>query len=153
MLGKRIIDVKRCMQLMLSTDAFDAWELSDAKIIHHVSYVIDGHLEEGGCVPYAQVRPICFDMIKGKVTPKQFRFTFLLPKEKYADFLGQAGLIENVESIASLSMNFVYAEDELLLTTGVARTTFSLDKSIEMAWDAYVLFVFRRLEIAMEDRI
>ncbi len=153
MLGQKVIDVKQCMKLMLSTEAFDAWELSEAKIIHHVSYVVDGHLEEGGCVPYQQVRPICFDMIKGKVTPKQFRFTFLLPKDRYADFLNHADLAEDEMSIASLSVNLVFTEGELFLTTGVARVGFTLDKSVERAWDAYVLWMFHRLEIATEDRI
>lgn len=85
----KILDVKKFMNIMLCREAFDTLLLAEASITGGVSYVIDGHLtedfyseqelEEMGlagerCTTYGRVRPICFEMIKGKRTPRSFQF-------------------------------------------------------------------------------
>ena len=153
------------MNYMLATEAFDAWEVAEVKIIAKVSYVIDGHVtpdymspEEleaehllpGGCIPFGSLRPLCFEMIKGKRTPQSCRFTFLCPREQMEEIIAKEQLEISPEDIVNLTMNITFHQGELLVTTSCAERTFSLDKSLAHAWDAWVLDFFRKMEIAVE---
>lgn len=165
MLAIRILDVKKCMQCMLASEAFDMWQLAEAKLTTRISYVIDGHITKGylsedeltaegitenDCIPYAHVRKLCFDLIKGKQKPKSFRFTFLLPRSRIANFLATTSAGIREEDVANLTMNISFADGELLATTSCALCTFVPDKTVEHAWDSHVEDFFRKLEIAAE---
>lgn len=165
MLALRVLDVKKCMNYLLATEAFDAWEVAEIKICSKISYVIDGHvtpdfltaeemesegLTTGGCVPFGGVRHLCYEVIKGKRTPQSFRFTFLCPREQIAQIIAQEQLQTNLEDIANLTMNISYVQGELLVTTSCSERTFSLDKSLANAWDSRVRDFFRKMEIAVE---
>lgn len=165
MLALRVLDVKKCMNYLLATEAFDAWEVAEVKIRSKLSYVIDGHvtpdfltaeemesegLTPGGCVPFSGVRHLCYEMIKGKRTPQSFRFSFLCPREQMAQMIAKEQLQINPEDIANLTMNISYVQGELLVTTSCSERTFSLDKSLANAWDSWVLAFLRKMEIAVE---
>ena len=165
MLAIKVLDVKKCMSDMLASEKFDCWQLAEAKLTTRIRYVIDGHITEGylskeellaegitekECIPYRFVRGLCFDMIKGKQTPKSFRFTFLCPRREIAAILEAASMGVREEDIANLTMNISFVDGELLVTTSCALRTFTLDKSVESVWDSRVLDFFRDLEITVE---
>jgi hypothetical protein len=166
MLVLKILDVKRCMNDILATELFDKFQLAEASIITKVSYVIDGHVtpdffseeeaeQEGidaqGCMPYGFLRPLCFDMIKGKRTPRSFRFTFLLPRAEIIRLLETEPALPIRETdVANLTMNVKYAEETLQVTTSCSMHTFLLDKSLELLWDRWVLDFYKKLEIPVE---
>lgn len=140
---------------------FDFFELEEAKIITAITCLLDGHITEdylseeelqkvglsaNGCIPYERVKKQCFEMIKGKRTPKFFRFVFLCPKAQMKEMFGKEG----EERIANLTMNLTYSKGELFVTTSCLLRTFSLDKSAEAIWDAWVLDFLRKEEIAVE---
>lgn len=165
MVGLKVLDVKKCMNQLLATDCFDRWQLAEAKIITYVSYVIDGHLTEeymtgeemeaeglqqGECVPYGRVRPLCFDMIKGKRVPKNFRFVLQFPKQEAADFVGNLQGNFTPGDVANLTMNVSFSEGGLFVTTGYTLRMFSMDKSLEQEWDLKVMELFRKMEITVE---
>lgn len=165
MLALRVLDIKKCMNYLLASEAFDMWEVAEVKITSKVSYVIDGHVtpdfltpEEmaaenmvpGGCIPFGSVRPLCFEMIKGKRTPQSFRFTFLGSGEQREQMIREKSLRISPEDIANLTMNITFHQGELLVTTSCAERTFSLDKSLAYAWDDWVAEFFRKMEIAVE---
>ena len=104
----KILDVKKFMNIMLCREAFDTLLLAEASITGGVSYVIDGHLtedfyseqelEEMGlagerCTTYGRVRPICFEMIKGKRTPRSFQFVFLADSRLIGRILEREGTL------------------------------------------------------------
>ncbi|MDD6194643.1 MAG: DUF5721 family protein [Lachnospiraceae bacterium] len=165
MVALRVLDIKKCMNYMLATGAFDAWEVAEIKITAKVSYVIDGHLtpdflspEEmdaenllpGGCVSFGNLRPLCFEMIKGKRTPHFFRFSFLCPREQMKEMITGEQLRISPEDIVNLTMNITFHQGELLVTTSCLERSFSLDKTLAHAWDSWVLDFFRKMEIAVE---
>lgn len=153
------------MNYMLASEAFDAWEVAEVKITAKVSYVIDGHVtpgyltaEEmaaenippGGCIPFGSVRPLCFEMIKGKRTPQSFRFTFLCSKKQMQQMIREEQLQISPEDVVNLTMNITFHQGELLVTTSCLERTFSLDKSLAYAWDTWVKEFFHEMEIAVE---
>lgn len=165
MVGLKVLDVKKCMNQLLATSCFDQWQLAEAKIITYVSYVIDGHVTEaymneeemetegvkpGECVPYGKVRSLCFDMIKGKRTPKSFRFVLLFPREDINRLVEEIHGDVTSGDVANLTVNFSFSQGELLVTTGSALRIFSMDKSLEYAWDAKVMELFRKMDVAVE---
>ncbi len=165
MLAVKVLDVKKCMHEMLVADTFHIWQLLEAKLIGRISYVIDGHitkgylsteeLEEEGlsekeCIPYEMVRPMCYEMTKGKHTPKYFRQTFLMPRKDISAFLQTNSIQMQPENVANLTVNFTFAEGELIVTTSSAMQTFSLDKSLDEAWDSWVLEFLRKIGVTVE---
>jgi hypothetical protein len=169
MLALKILDVKNCMNHMLLQETFDGFLLAEASIVTRVSYVIDGHvtrdylsgeeakaegIDAQGCMPYRYLRPLCFDMIKGKRTPRSFRFTFLLPRQQIAEMLAkEPGISLRPENVAALSLNMKYGAEELMVTTGCSMHIFLPDKSLEDLWDAWVLQFFRDCGVAIEKMI
>lgn len=165
MLALQVLDIKKCMNYLLATEAFDAWEVAEIKICAKVSYVIDGHvtpdfltteemeaeqLTPGGCVPFGSVRTLCYEMIKGKRTPQSFRFSFLCPRKQMEQMLTEEQLQVAPDDIVNLTMNISFQQGELLVTTSCMERTFSLDKSLANAWDTWVWEFFRKMEITVE---
>ena len=163
MIALEILDVKKCMADMLAGEAFDGFLLCEANITTGNHFLIDGTVVDDfydendriinqideGYMPYKMERSICFEIIKGKRTPHSFRFTFLASKRDYENILGDA----SSQDIANLTLNIIYANGKLTATTAVTHSSFSMDKSVEIAWDKWVRDFFRHLEIAVSDMI
>ena len=153
---------------MLRGEAFDEFLLAEASIIAGVSYVIDGHLTEEfytgeeleamrlageRCMRYGKVRPLCFDMIKGRRTPRSFCFVFLASREQTEDFLKQGQLIFRPEEIGNLSLNLRFYRQELTVTCPVTRNAFTLDKTLEQAWECWICTFLKELGITLEPMV
>jgi hypothetical protein len=136
----RITDVKGFMAQLLTRDAFDSFLLVEATIHNRVAYVIDGHVagEETPCVPYGDVRPLCFDMIKGSKTPEFFQFVLQLAPEAKDKFIEDSDVVLQSADVLSLSMNIRYQNDELTIVTGTSLRIFTVDRSLEQQWDQWV---------------
>lgn len=159
-----IEDVKNCMSCLLAGDSFDALLLADATITTRVRYEIDGHLtkdylseeqrEAEGLAdlritPYVYVRPLCFDMIKGKQKPQNFRFTFLCPPLLLEELIAKEELKVLPSDVANLTLTLSYASEELRAMSAVTMTSFTMDRSVELAWDAWVESFFKQNNIGM----
>ena len=162
----KVLDVKRFMNLMLRGEAFDAFLLSEADITTGVSYVIDGHLTKDfyneeelaamglagqRCMFYGQVRPICFDMIKGRRTPAAFKFVFLANRRQTEEMLAGAGPHVTAADIGNLSLNIRYQGGELYVTCGCTMRTFTMDKTPERLWEQWVLDFLKGQQIPLEE--
>ena len=161
----KILDVKKFMNIMLCREAFDTLLLAEASITGGVSYVIDGHLtedfyseqelEEMGlagerCTTYGRVRPICFEMIKGKRTPRSFQVVFLAGSRLVGRVLEREGISMRPEDVANLSLNVRYHEGELYVTCGCTLRLFSMDRTLENAWADRIGGFLKKQEIAAE---
>ncbi len=147
-----ISDVKGCMSHILLQDTFDDFLLQEATIQTKASFVIDGAYVDGyyteeelssmgempSFVPYGEVRSLCFSMIKGKKTPGYFKFVFLASPALIARILEEADASISAEDISSLALNVRFKDDALYITTGSSLRIFTVDRSIDFAWDSYV---------------
>ena len=93
MIALKLTDKKAFMNQLLCTEVFDHFLLAEATVTKDATFMIDGHfnasfysaeeLEDEGLadckiLPYARLRPICYQLIRGKHTPVSFKFILML---------------------------------------------------------------------------
>lgn len=144
-----INSVKNFIQALLCSELFDSYYFSEGQITTFNTYHIDGHLKkeffqdlkETEALPdrdyalWKENRGFCFDLIKGKRVPLQFKFVLLLSASQLTALLAQENLPFSPKDIGGCFLNIVYHEGQLTCTSGTSLTAFSLDKSLEQAWD------------------
>ncbi len=140
------------MSKLLATDFFDSFLVEEATIETYNTFSIDGRIhrdfykdtiEEQEDIPqeefskWEKLRPICLELIKGKRTPIAFKFVLHLDKAS-KDRLFQD--IDSDISADQVSFGIIikYAQGEVVITTGVSYSIFTLDKEAEKAWDKYI---------------
>ena len=79
---------------------------------------------------------MCFGLIKGNKVPTSLKIIFLLSEGDTSQLSGQTDI--NPEDINGLFINIRYSDSGLTLVTGTSVRTFTLDKSLEHAFDSYV---------------
>ncbi|MCI8483902.1 MAG: hypothetical protein HFH41_06145 [Lachnospiraceae bacterium] len=160
-----ILDIKEFMNTLLRTDTFDSFLLSEGSITTYMTYLLDGHprkdffspedepyelVAQEPFIPFSLIRPACFDLIKGKRTPISFRFVFLLSSENQKRTIASIGGSFSSSDVSGMYLNLKYQEQKLICTTGVSYQIFSMDKSLEHAWDDMVKRFFQKHQIAFE---
>ncbi len=129
MVSLEIEDVKEFMgQLFHSDSMFDTFDVHDIKVQTLYLTTISGRVntkwldteeEAGEFVHWSDVRPIVFQLIKGKKTPQSMVLNFTKILEA-----GNRGALQ-----------VRYEENGLRLITGYSMAEFSLDKTKEQDWD------------------
>lgn len=164
MISLHILDVKGFMAQLLLRDTFDRFYLTEASITTFGTFFIDGHLQkdyysseelenEEFAQPYSywkQVRPFCLELIKGKKTPLNFKIVFQLSASNTEKLLKQSGASLTFPDIGGLYLNLHYNGKNLNCVTGTSLNLFTMDKSLEHAWDEMVRKFFRAKEIPAE---
>ncbi|HOO28639.1 MAG TPA: DUF5721 family protein, partial [Lachnospiraceae bacterium] len=101
---------------------------------------------------WESIKPYCFQLIKGKKTPLSFRFVFYLAPENTERFLKNTATELTLNDINGLSLNIRYNGHTLSCTTATSLNLFTLDKSIEYAWDAMIKKFLTKNEINFEEQ-
>ena len=155
-------DVKDFMAKLLAADPFDAFLLSEASITTFTTFHIDGsfhkdyfgtaeaekeHLTDAAFPSWKMIRPFFFDLVKGKHTPLQFKIVFRLADYNVEKLLKQSGIDLQVQDVSGLFLNIHYNGKEVSCTTGTSLRIFTLDKSLDHAWDAMVQKFLRQKQI------
>ena len=150
------------MKKLLMTDIFDAFELSEASITTFVSFRIDGSFhadyfgtqdeaglpaEEGSLVLWKRVRPFFFDLTRGKNTPLSFRIIFRLAPHNTEKLLQQTGISLSADDVSGLFLNIRFDENGLFCVSGTSVRVFTLDKTLDQAWDNMLERFFRKNQI------
>lgn len=159
----QIQDIKDFMKKLLLGEAFDAFLLSEASITTYASFHIDGSFhpeyfssaeaelltaEQAGFTLWRRVRPFFFELTKGKNTPLSFRIVLRLAPRNVERLIAQAGVSVRPEDVDGLFLNIRFDGTALVCTSGASLRIFSLDRSLEHAWDEMLERFFRREEIA-----
>ena len=145
-------------RLFAGTD-FDEFQAVEADFSTACTIKIDGHINEDfigeedmklpeneeGILLWKKLRPICFEVIKGKKTPKQFNIVLRLPDRYKQRFIAQSGVNMDPDEIAGLFLNINFKQGKLYCVTGCSLKTFTLDKSLEFAWDEYMEKFVKRM--------
>lgn len=163
MISLRIEDTKSFMNKLLLQQIFDPFHVVEGSITTYNTFHIDGHLESDYYTPEEQealnlsarrfsrwqdLRPFCLELIKGKHTPLNFRFTFQLSPENTEKLLAQTESSFSLSDIGGLILNIRYDFTGLTCTTALSLNLFTMDKSLEHAWDQMVQKFFLKQEIA-----
>ena len=99
---------------------------------------------------WKDMRYFCFSLIKGNKTPLGFKFVFGLSRSNIEKLLTQQSLNFTSSDVDGLYINLKYDGHRLQCVTGTSLRTFTLDKSLEQAWDMMVQKFFAQKEIMFE---
>ena len=169
MLAVRITDTRDFMKKLLTQDLFDTFLLSEASVTTFTTFSIDGtwhpdYFEEplsdavpssDGDVPktltWKLVRPLVFDMIKGRHTPVAFRIVLRLADYNVESLLASSGVSVEASQVAGLFLNLNFQKNIVTCTTGTSLRIFTLDKTLDSVWDEMALRFFRSRQIPYEN--
>ena len=151
MIAFRIEDKKKFTSELFVGELFDRFFLREAVIVTFNTFSVDGRirqgyyteeeLEEGRIEEYSlwsAVKPFCFSLIKGKKLPESFRIVFQYPDAAVERFLVDSGVSMRAEQVKGLYLNVRYESGQIRCVTGTAASYFTMDKSLDRAWDAAV---------------
>ena len=160
MISLELTEVKECMAKLLLSEVFDPFYFIEGEIITFNTFTMDGYLKkefynkeeipERDYSLWKDVREFCFSLIKGKRTPLSFRFILGLSNSNIEKLLQGQGLDFKPEDVRGLYINLKYDGSKLHCTTGTSMNLFTMDKSLEHAWDKMVQKFFTKQEIKFE---
>ena len=160
-----ISEIRNFMSQLLLKDTFDHLNLLELTLTTNITYTIDGALHpdfydageaellkarEESHVRWSEVRPFCFSLIKGKHTPLYFKIVFQLDKEDTRRLLTEHNLSLRREDIFGLYLNCKFDGTSLTCVTGTSLRFFTMDKSVDYAWDDKVTRFFQSKNITFE---
>ena len=155
-----ISEVKEFMSKLLLSDTFDSFLFIEGEIVTFNTFSINGYLQKDffdkDMIPernyslWKELREYCFSRIRGKRTPLRFKFVFGLSEPNIEKLLRQQGLSFTPQDVQGLYLNISYDGHSLRCVTGTSMNLFTLDKSLEEAWDKMVQKFFVQKEISFE---
>lgn len=166
MIALKITNVKQFMGKLLAGEDFDSFLLEEAVIRTYNTFTIDGHQnkdfytaadwEDRQIRPYdlsawKTVRPICFQLIKGRQTPAAFQFVLHLMPEYTASILPKDKTAVTPQQISAFVLNIRYDGTTLTAVTGTALTTFLPDKTPDQLWDQAIRQFLSKRDISYEE--
>ena len=163
MIALQIADIRHFMKKLLLSEFFDRFLLLEGSITTFCTFHMDGQLQKAyytgeeqeqiddrSLAYWEEIRPFCFELIKGKRTPLAFRFTFQLSASNTEKLLHQTGVAIPPEQIRGLLLNIRYDGRTLQCTTGTSLTVFTMDKTLDQAWDSMIQKFLHQQEIPFE---
>ena len=145
MFSGTVEDLKSFMTLLLRGDLFDSWEVTEAKVETFFELSVNGRLkkdffEEPDTVQrefakWGEVKEIFFQAVKGKRLPGMLRIVLAADRERTKQILKECGK-EQEEAGASLYLNIRYSASGCQVISGVSHAGFTMDKTLDLAWDA-----------------
>ena len=153
------------MSKFLAGEAFDAFLLEEASISTYNTFTIDGRenksfytseeWDDREIRPYEftawkKIRPVCFDLIKGKRTPTSFHFVLHLIPDHTASILQKGDTNITADQVKAFVLNVKYDGTSLTLITGTAFHTFLMDKTPDALWDHAVKQFLTKQQIEFE---
>lgn len=162
----RIKDIKNFMSRLLGTDTFDSFLLAEASITTCNTFFIDGHMvrefftgdihDDSVMPPYEfsewkNMRSLCFDLIKGKRTPVNFKLILHLKPEVTDRILKTNDCGLSLSDIKAFVLNIKYDGSMLTCITATAFYTFLPDKTPDKLWDDYLTHFLSEKEISYEE--
>ena len=160
MIALALTEVKECMAKLLLSETFDPFYFIEGEIVNFGTFTMDGYLQkefyENDELPerefalWKEVREYCFSLIKGKRTPLSFKFVLGLSNSNIEKLLLQQGLDFKPADVRGLYINLKYDGQKLQCITGTSMNLFTMDKSLEQAWDKMIQKFFTQKEIKFE---
>lgn len=151
MISVKINNLKTFTSHLLVQDTFSAFLLVEAQIQTHSVFAINGRKNEAyfatseedvACDTdyntWGVLRPICYEIIKGKNLPTYFKFVLKANSAVISTLLENLPDFKETD-IDGLFCNIRYENGNLTITTGTSLKIFTLDKALDKAFDAYFL--------------
>lgn len=156
MISLNLTDIKNFMSQLLLSETFDHFSFIEGEIVTFNTFKIDGFIqkdffdseEEPPQYSYwKNLREYCFSIIRGKRTPLGFHLVFSLSPSNTERLIARNTPSLQPEDVQGLYLNIRYDGKQLSCITGTSFKTFTMDKSLEHAWDEMVQKFFRQKKI------
>lgn len=161
----KITGLKDFMNKLLVSNSFDCFLMEEGTVTTCNTFSIDGRIkkefytreeQENTPCPYdfslwKDMKTLCFDLIKGKRTPLNFKFVFLLLPEQTEKLLADGGFDNRSNILQYLSLIIKYDGSGITLVTGISTETFLMDKTPDRIWDQAFVRFLEKYQIAWED--
>lgn len=138
--------VKPFMGKLLREDIFDTFHVRSIDITTNIQININGQLApegeaKAGFTLWESLRPLVYEIIKQSPKPKQVKIVFSHPSE------------ETIHPNAkALFLNLTYENDNVYFTTGTAQKEFTMEKSLDQAWDDWVKGFLQTAKLVVAER-
>ncbi|MDF2608676.1 MAG: hypothetical protein K0R92_150 [Lachnospiraceae bacterium] len=165
MISLKILEIKNFMSHLLVHNVFDNYLMSELDITTFTSFHISGKLnheyyssDEAEMLNgrrfslWSEIKPFAFSLLKGNKLPSSIKIVFALAPENIDKLLTKYSVPFKSEEVSGLFLNIRYENGNLYLISGTSVQTFTLDKSLEHAWDSYVKTFLKHYEIAYEEQ-
>lgn len=158
MLVLNIEDIKGFMNKLLSSEAWDNFRLYEAEVKNAAFLQIDGKLNpdffdnqeemQGQTyIAWKDIKGVFYQAIRGKRLPLSFKLIFMPEESVMERVIAESGLSIQRWEVSALNLNVYYERGSLRLTTGSALKIFTMDKSLDYAWEACVKTFLKQMEI------
>lgn len=165
MISLKIEHTKDFMNKLLLGEDFDSFLVKEAVIATFTTIQLEGsrNLEfytpeeqetlgtDCAYVRWAEVKPLCLQMIKGKKTPLHFKFVFKLSEKNVEKLLRQTGLPFITRDITGLFFHIRFDSGIITCITGTALNIFTMDKSLDQEWDQMVQRFLQKLQLDYQE--
>lgn len=164
----QIKELKHFMAKLLATDTFDDFLLAEATITTYNTFIIDGHLvkdfftgdiNDSVTLPdrefsqWKDMKGLCFDLIKGKRTPVNFKIVLHLKEHLAARLLEEGDTSVTPSDIKAFILNLKYDGSILTCITGTSFHSFVPDKTPDKLWDEYASRFLTEKGISFDESI
>ena len=142
-------------QLPLS-ESFDHFSFIEGEIVTFNTFKIDVFIRKAFFNPkedppqysyWENLREYCFSIIREKRTPLSFHLVFSLSPSNTERLIARNTPSLQAKDVQGLYLNIRYDGKYLSCITGTSFKTFTMDKSLEHAWDEMVQKFFRQKKI------
>ena len=166
MIALQLTDVKTFMNQLLCSELFDRFLLSEASITKDATFTVNRHinpafysaeeLETEGLtgldiLPYSRLRPVCYQLIRGKHTPVSFKFVLTLSPENMKHTLARSDSSFTDNDVKGIFINLAFQNGRLTLTTGISYILFSTDRTLDHEWDGLIKKFLAKNSVSYEE--
>ena len=158
-----IFDIKETMAHLLIRESFDVFLLEKVSITTFAKMEIQGRrngewferddteAEFPDHLYWKEAKPFCYSYITGKKTPAFFTVSLKLTENEAQAVIPDSSLFQMMrEQQTDVLLHFRYEKDVLSVVSGTSSQTFTMDKSVEFAWDSEVKSMLKKLGIGFE---
>lgn len=151
MVSEQITNIKDFMNKLLIGTDFDIFHATDIYITTFNTFHIDGHImkdfydkeeyESLGCPvisKWSDLKPLCYQIIKGHNTPLNFKIIFKMPDSIVIDIIDKNQLGIPYENITGFFLNIKYDNSSLSYVTGTSLNIFDPGREAEHAFDKFI---------------
>jgi len=99
---------------------------------------------------WQRLRPYVSGLVKGSHSPVSFRIVLKMAPKGIEGVLKNSGSSFTPDQVDGLFMNISYQDGKITCTSGTSMKTFTMDKSLDHAWDQMMLKFFDAKAIPYE---
>ena len=163
MIALSLTDLKTATGCIFTKDTFDYFLVKEITITTSNTFIIDGklhkdyynedelsELRDPNYSDWKSLRPFSYDLIKGKKLPESFKIVLFLSDENVERFLNSNHFPYKASDIGGLYLHFRYENKKLMAVSGTSLNFFTLEKTIDQAWDDMLKKILKHAGIIFE---